>query len=172
MKDDKQKQTEWIPISERMPDCCGMSVLLVGINGYGQTRVFQGFTGYMERGNLVFHSNTRDVKIDNWDITHWMPLPEPPKADKERSSDVSEAENKTEFVKNELTALLKKIDPDIERAEYELCSREVICNACEKFQITSEYVHVLYGPTGGQITIDVTADSLAAITTDVIKKII
>lgn len=73
----------WIPIDERMPDSCGMSVLLVGINGYKQTRVFQGFTGYMERGKLVFHSNVRDVKIDNWDITHWMPLPEPPKEESE-----------------------------------------------------------------------------------------
>jgi hypothetical protein len=58
-----------------------MPLLLVGVNGYGQRRVFQGFTGYMKRGTLLFFSNTRDVDINAWNITHWMPLPEPPKED-------------------------------------------------------------------------------------------
>jgi len=77
-----KKRSKWIPIGDRMPEQCGMPLLLVGINGYDQTRVFQGFTGYMERGSLVFFSNCRDVNIDNWDITHWMPLPEPPEEEK------------------------------------------------------------------------------------------
>ena len=85
---------------------------------------------------------------------------------------MSETENKRSFVENELTALLKKIDPDIERAEYEPCEWKVARGGSNISYITNEYVHVLYGPTGGQITINVTADSLAAITTDVIKKII
>lgn len=74
-----QAERRWIPVSEKMPDNCGMPLLLVGVNGYGQRRVFQGFTGYMKRETLLFFSNTRDVDINAWDITHWMPLPEPPK---------------------------------------------------------------------------------------------
>ncbi len=77
-----KKRIGWISITERMPENCGMPLLLVGINGYDQKRVFQGFTGYKESGNLIFHSNTRDINIDNWDITHWMPLPEPPEEEK------------------------------------------------------------------------------------------
>jgi hypothetical protein len=76
-----QAERRWIPVSEKMPDNCGMPLLLVGVNGYGQRRVFQGFTGYMKRGTLLFFSNTRDVDINAWNITHWMPLPEPPKED-------------------------------------------------------------------------------------------
>ena len=67
----------WISV-DTMPDRCGMSVLLVGVNRYEQTRVFQGFTGYMETGRLLFYSNIGDVDINNWDVTHWQPLPEPP----------------------------------------------------------------------------------------------
>ncbi len=70
----------WISVGT-MPDRCGMSVLLVGVNRYEQTRVFQGFTGYMETGRLLFYSNIGDVDINNWDVTHWQPLPEPPKGD-------------------------------------------------------------------------------------------
>ena len=46
-----------------------------------ETRVFQGFTGYMGTGRLLFYSNIGDVDINNWDVTHWQPLPEPPKGD-------------------------------------------------------------------------------------------
>ena len=70
----------WISV-DTMPDRCGMSVLLVGVNRYEQTRVFQGFTGYMGTGRLLFYSNIGDVDINNWDVTHWQPLPEPPKGD-------------------------------------------------------------------------------------------
>ena len=70
---------EWISVDDRLPDACGFACLLCGENSFGQIRVFEGFTGYMERGKLEWHSNLKDIDIDVWTITHWMPLPEPPK---------------------------------------------------------------------------------------------
>ena len=72
---------EWIPVDDRMPDSCGFPCLLCGENSFGQIRVFEGFTGYMERGKLEWHSNQKDIDIDVWTITHWMPLPKPPKGE-------------------------------------------------------------------------------------------
>ena len=71
---------EWISVTERLPDACGFPCLLCGKNSFGQIRVFEGFTGYMERGKFEWHSNRKDIDIDVWTITHWMPIPpEPPK---------------------------------------------------------------------------------------------
>ena len=64
---------------------------------------------------------------------------------------------KSTFCERELTALLKAVDRDIEKAEYELCDNG------------EEYVHILYATTGGIITVCVTADSLLALTRDVLK---
>ena len=72
---------EWISVDDRMPDSCGFPCLLCGENSFGQIRVFEGFTGYMERGKREWHSNQKDVDIDVWTITHWMPLPQPPKGE-------------------------------------------------------------------------------------------
>ena len=72
---------EWISVDDRMPDSCGFPCLLCGENSFGQIRVFEGFTGYMERGKLEWHSNQKDIDIDVWTITHWMPLPHPPKGE-------------------------------------------------------------------------------------------
>ena len=72
---------EWISVDDRMPDSCGFQCLLCGENSFGQIRVFEGFTGYMERGKFEWHSNQKDIDIDVWTITHWMPLPEPPKGE-------------------------------------------------------------------------------------------
>ena len=72
---------EWISVDDRLPDSCGFPCLLCGENSFGQIRVFEGFTGYMERGKHEWHSNQKDVDIDVWTITHWMPLPHPPKGE-------------------------------------------------------------------------------------------
>ena len=69
---------EWISVDDRLPDSCGFPCLLCGENSFGQIRVFEGFTGYMERGKLEWHSNQKDIDIDVWTITNWMPLPQPP----------------------------------------------------------------------------------------------
>ena len=72
---------EWISVDDRMPESCGFPCLLCGENSFGQIRVFEGFTGYMERGKLEWHSNQKDIDIDVWTITNWMPLPHPPKGE-------------------------------------------------------------------------------------------
>ena len=72
---------EWISVKDRLPDACGFPCLLCGENSFGQIRVFEGFTGYMERGKFEWHSNRKDIDIDVWTITHWMPLPQPPKGE-------------------------------------------------------------------------------------------
>ena len=72
---------EWFSVKDRLPDSCGFPCLLCGENSFGQIRVFEGFTGYMERGKLEWHSNQKDIDIDVWTITHWMPLPQPPKGE-------------------------------------------------------------------------------------------
>ena len=72
---------EWISVDDRLPDACGFPCLLCGKNSFGQIRVFEGFTGYMERGKFEWHSNRKDIDIDVWTITHWMPLPQPPKGE-------------------------------------------------------------------------------------------
>lgn len=67
--------------------------------------------------------------------------------------------HKSAFCKRELTALLRAVDRDIEKAKYELCDNG------------EEYVHILYAATGGAVTVCVTADSLLALTRDVLKKL-
>lgn len=72
---------EWISVEDRLPDACGFPCLLCGENKFGQILVFEGFTGYMKCGKSEWHSNQKDIDIDVWTITHWMPLPEPPKGE-------------------------------------------------------------------------------------------
>lgn len=67
--------------------------------------------------------------------------------------------HKSEFCERELTALLKAVDRNIEKAEYELRDNG------------EEYVHILYATTGGVTTVCATADSLLALTRDVLKKL-
>lgn len=70
---------EWISVEEVLPDCCGMSVLMVAVNQYSQTRVVKGFTDY--QCPITFHTNEREFDgiWHAWEVTHWMPIPEPPK---------------------------------------------------------------------------------------------
>lgn len=75
------RHERWVSVDDRLPDSCGFPCLLCGENSFGQIRVFEGFTGYMERGKLEWHSNQKDIDIDVWTITHWMPLPQPPKGE-------------------------------------------------------------------------------------------
>ena len=74
---------EWISVEERLPEHCGMPILMVAVNPYDQIRVVKGFTDY--QCPITFHTNEReyDGVWGAWDVTHWMPLPEPPKMRKE-----------------------------------------------------------------------------------------
>ena len=75
-----KEQTRWVPVSERLPDMCGLKCLVLATNKFEQTEVFTAFTGYMEHGKLEFHSCERPYDdLSVWKITHWMLLPEAPK---------------------------------------------------------------------------------------------
>lgn len=65
---------------------------------------------------------------------------------------------KAGFVANELTSLLRKIDNDIERANYEIKSN------------SEEFVYVRY-KNGFEIKVCVSADNFAALSRDVLRQI-
>lgn len=67
----EQKERRWIPVTERFPDYSVPSTFyLCYWNGY--IRVCKYW-----RTRNVFELRGKEVKV-----THWMPLPEPPKEDK------------------------------------------------------------------------------------------
>ena len=81
---------KWIPVSERLPDKDG-SYLVFKKNVYGtDTRALRFAKDGRKVDKYDFHTEWKNVwyRYDiEWgyitidDITHWMPLPEPPKED-------------------------------------------------------------------------------------------
>lgn len=61
----------WISVKDRLPEQMDLKNLLCDIDG----NVFQGY--YSQFGE--WHS-VRHMGKTKYEITHWMPLPEPPKA--------------------------------------------------------------------------------------------
>ena len=74
-----EQERQWISVQDRLPDMCGCKCLVAAVNKFGQTEVFTAFIGHMERGKLEFHSCEPTHEIPAWTVTHWIPLPEPPK---------------------------------------------------------------------------------------------
>ena len=74
---EKQLNGGWIPVSERLPNNCGLGVLLTIENKFQQRKVIQGFTGYMEKGKLEFHTNDKTTNLEIWKVIAWQPLPKP-----------------------------------------------------------------------------------------------
>ena len=58
---------KWIPVTERLPDCAD-TVLAVDGDGIRATAYYVGY----------WHSGG---ELDEYAITHWMPLPEPPEGE-------------------------------------------------------------------------------------------
>lgn len=71
---EKQLNGSWIPVSERLPNNCGLGVLLTIENKFQQRKVIQGFTGYMEKGKLEFHTNDKTTNLEIWKVIAWQPL--------------------------------------------------------------------------------------------------
>lgn len=73
--------SNWINVKDRLPDVCGMPVLMVAVNKYKQRNVVKGFTDYC--CPIYFHTNETEYRgcWHLWKVTHWMPLPEPPKGE-------------------------------------------------------------------------------------------
>ena len=81
----------WIPVSERLPECCWYPVLLTVENKFNQRFVCKAFTNYMKEGKPLFYTNEKEYckeltssKLSNaWKPIAWMPLPEPYKESEE-----------------------------------------------------------------------------------------
>ena len=79
---------EWVSVKDRLPDAAGYECLVCAVNtNYNQTHVFTAHTGYGEPGwwtGNVHYMSKATSPYDNrlhpaLKVTHWMPLPEPPK---------------------------------------------------------------------------------------------
>lgn len=87
LDEEAQTVSGWISVKDRLPEIAGYECLVVGVNVFGQKAVFTAFTGYGEPGWWTtdkIHMRREIDEADNrvspvWTITHWMPLPEPPK---------------------------------------------------------------------------------------------
>ena len=71
LRDALEKQPKWISVKERLPEKAGR-YLVCAVNRYGGDR--QITAAYYQFG-ARFHL------VDLYEVTHWMPLPEPPKED-------------------------------------------------------------------------------------------
>lgn len=61
-------KTEWISVEERLPERSGKYLVAT-------------FDGRVGIGNLIDYYCDGDLSFDNYKVTHWMPLPMPPKGD-------------------------------------------------------------------------------------------
>ena len=66
------EEQRWIPVTEGLPEC-NESVVCYSTKWGG--RCFVGYRGYIS-GDWI-----EDGILHLGDVTHWMPLPEPPKED-------------------------------------------------------------------------------------------
>ena len=80
-------QERWISVKDRLPDAAGYECLVCAVNeNYNQTHVFTAHTGYGEpgwwTGNVHYMSRVTSPSDNRLhpalNVTHWMPLPEPP----------------------------------------------------------------------------------------------
>lgn len=62
----KQSEGEWISVNDRLPDRAGKYLVST-------------FDGRVGISNLIDYYCDGDLSFDNYKVTHWMPLPKPPK---------------------------------------------------------------------------------------------
>ena len=83
-----KSEPHWISVKDRLPDAAGYECLVCAVNeNYNQTHVFTAHTGYGEpgwwTGNVHYMSRVTSPSDNRLhpalNVTHWMPLPEPPK---------------------------------------------------------------------------------------------
>ena len=67
---EKEKKLTWISVNDRLPK--SNTMVLVFVRGYADIGWYDGEHDEWRTGMIT---------LDNSEITHWMPLPEPPKED-------------------------------------------------------------------------------------------
>ena len=72
----EQEERRWIPVAERLPDRNGEYICRHGYNGNTDIK----FTGVLEYYATDEKPHWQHESI-GLIVTHWMPLPEPPKGD-------------------------------------------------------------------------------------------
>lgn len=68
----EQEERRWIPVTERLPENDQWVLCFMKDKAFGAFRVFQW--NYID-----WQWNDGNEWYDENDVTHWMPLPEPPK---------------------------------------------------------------------------------------------
>lgn len=64
----------WIPVSERLPEKEGTYITTTNATGRSQGVLVQEYVYRNGVGKWRWHD-----RYSPWTVTHWMPLPEPPK---------------------------------------------------------------------------------------------
>lgn len=67
---------KWIPVTERLPDFDGMCLCMR--KSYSKANFRHQEIMYFDYDEQAFCSNTDGVFVADGNVTHWMPLPEPP----------------------------------------------------------------------------------------------
>jgi len=78
----RRAEPRWIPVTERLPDCddkWGISKIVLCLDDEGRV----GFGIYQNGKKQLYHGwfTGGDVGEGGVTVTHWMPIPEPPKED-------------------------------------------------------------------------------------------
>ena len=74
----------WIPVTERLPKSIANKVIVRCKNDYIGFGHYEDYKGKQTWYNLESDKPFNDWNDDDYDgyeVTHWMPLPEPPKED-------------------------------------------------------------------------------------------
>ena len=70
----------WISVRDRLPDEDGTYITFTNATGKSKGVIAQRFVTEVVRGVKVKRWKYND-RISPWIVTHWQPLPEPPKED-------------------------------------------------------------------------------------------
>ena len=68
---------KWIPVTERLPDFEGMCLCMR--KSYTNEKIRHQEIMYFDFDEQAFCSNVDGIFVADGNVTHWMPLPEPPK---------------------------------------------------------------------------------------------
>lgn len=68
LRDVPKKVPRWIPVTERLPEESGQYLICATENGITHISMAKYWRHFYLTGRMAY-----------WKITHWMPLPEPPK---------------------------------------------------------------------------------------------
>lgn len=72
---DVEPKQRWIPVTERLPKAeCGEGQSVLTVDVCGEQRVL-----YFDGGNWCWPTGEALKTSRSFPVTHWMPLPEPPK---------------------------------------------------------------------------------------------